>query len=247
MKIKEVYDFLDFIAPFSTAAEWDNCGLSVGSLENEFTKILIALDVTENLIDEAVKIGAELVVTHHPLIFNPVSELESSSLIYKAVKSGVTFISSHTCLDKATGGVNDCLAVRTGIKNIRKTEVDEFLKIGEIEPCKASDFAGKIKSALGGKVAFTQGDKIIKTVAFCSGGGGDLINATACVGADALLTGEAKHHEYLEANRLGIALFDAGHFETEVIVCEFLRKSLALQFSDAEVMVFDEKSPVEYI
>lgn len=247
MKIKEVYDFLDFIAPFDTAAEWDNCGLAVGSLENEFSKILIALDVTEKVIDEAVRIGAELVVTHHPLIFNPVSQIKSDSLLYKAVKSGVTFISSHTCLDKAVGGVNDCLAVRTGIKNIKNTTIDEFLKIGEIEPCKASVFARKIKDSLGGKVAFTQKDKIIKTVAFCSGGGGDLINAAACIGADALLTGEAKHHEYLEAERLGISLFDAGHFETEVVVCEFLRKNLALQFNDAEVVIFEEKSPVEYI
>ncbi len=247
MKIKEVYDFLDFIAPFDTAAEWDNCGLSVGSLENDFTKILVALDVTEGLIDEAVKIGAELVVTHHPLIFTPVSEITSDSLVYKAVKSGVTFISSHTCLDKATGGVNDCLARKAGIKNVHTTNVDEFLKIGEIKPCKASEFAQIIKNALGGKVAFTDNGKDIKTVAFCSGGGGDLINAAAEIGAEAFLTGEAKHHEYLEANRLGVALFDAGHYETEVIVCEFLRKSLDIQFDDAEVLIYDEKPPVKYI
>ena len=247
MKIKEVYDFLDFIAPFNTAAEWDNCGLSVGSLENDFTKILVALDVTEGLIDEAVRVGAELVITHHPLIFTPVLKIESESLLYKAVKSGVTFISSHTCLDKATGGVNDCLARKVGIKNVKSSEVDEFLKIGEIEPCSASEFAERIKNALGGKVAFTDNGKTIKTVAFCSGGGGDLINAAAEAGADALLTGEAKHHEYLEANRLGVALFDAGHYETEKVVCEFLRKSLDIQFDDAEVLIYDEKPPVNYI
>lgn len=247
MKIKEVYDFLDFIAPFNTAAEWDNCGLSVGSLENEVTKILVALDVTEGLIEEAVKTGAELVVTHHPLIFTPVSQIESESLVYKAVKSGVTFISSHTCLDKAIGGVNDCLAVKVGIKNVQTSETDGCLKTGEIEPCSASEFAKTIKNALGGKVAFTDNGKEIKKVAFCSGAGGDFINAAADLGADALLTGEAKHHEYLEANRLGIALFDAGHYETEVVVCEFLRKSLDLQFDSAEVLIYDEKPPVKYI
>ncbi|MBO5462181.1 MAG: Nif3-like dinuclear metal center hexameric protein [Clostridia bacterium] len=247
MKIKEVYDFLDFIAPFNTAAEWDNCGLSVGSLENEVTKILVALDVTEGLIEEAVKTGAELVVTHHPLIFTPVSQIESESLVYKAVKSGVTFISSHTCLDKAIGGVNDCLAVKVGIKNVQTSETDGCLKTGEIEPCSASAFAKTIKNALGGKVAFTDNGKEIKKVAFCSGAGGDFINAAAELGADALLTGEAKHHEYLEANRLGIALFDAGHYETEVVVCEFLRKSLDLQFDGAEVLIYDEKPPVKYI
>lgn len=247
MKIKEIYDFLDFIAPFNTAAEWDNCGLSVGSLENDVTKVLIALDVTDGLIEKAVETGAELVITHHPLIFNPVSQIDGGSLIYKAVKSGVTFISSHTCLDKAIGGVNDCLARKVGIKNIRNSQIDEFLKIGEIKPCKASEFAETIKNALGGKVAFTDNGKAIKTVAFCSGSGGDLIGAAAEEGADALLTGEAKHHEYLEAERLGVAIFDAGHYETEVIVCEPLCKVISNQFDDLKAEVYDEKDIIKYI
>lgn len=247
MKIKDVYRFLDFIAPFDTAEEWDNCGLSVGSLENEVTKILVALDVTEEVINEAVQNGVQLVVTHHPLIFTPVSSIPADSLLYKAVKSGVTFISSHTCLDKATGGVNDCLARKVGLKNVKTSKTDAFLKIGEIEPCKAEDFALKVKNALGGKVAFTVSDKKITKVAFCSGAGGDLVTLAAQEGADALLTGEAKHHEYSEAKRLGIALFDAGHFETEVVVCDYLKSCLENQFEDAEVSVFDEKPPVNYV
>ncbi len=247
MKIKEVYDFLDFVAPFRTSAEWDNCGLSVGSLNNDFTKILVALDITDEVIEEALKIGAELVITHHPLIFNPVSLVESDSLLYKAVKSGITFISSHTCLDKAIGGVNDCLARKAGIVNVQHQTVDEFLKIGEIDPCTVKEFAQKIKTALGGAVAYTDNGKTIGRVAFCSGGGGDLINAAALMGADALLTGEAKHHEYLEAKRLGVALIAAGHYETEVIVCDYLYDLLNKQFDDAEVVVFKGKSPVNYV
>lgn len=247
MKIKEIYDFLDFIAPFDTAAEWDNCGLSVGSLDNDVTKVLIALDVTDGVIERAVETGAELVLTHHPLIFNPVSRIDGDSLIYKAVKSGVTFISSHTCLDKAIGGVNDCLARKVGVKNIRNSQIDEFLKIGEIKPCKASEFAEIVKNALGGKVAFTDNGKTIKTVALCSGAGGDLIEAAATEGADALLTGEAKHHEYLEAKRLGVALFDAGHYETEVVVCEFLRKVIEGQFDGLKVEVYNGQDFINYI
>lgn len=247
MKIKEVYDFLDFIAPFNTAEEWDNCGLSVGSLQNDFTKILVALDVTEEVIDEAIKFGAELVVTHHPLIFNPVSKIESDSLVYKAVKSGVTFISSHTCLDKTAGGVNDCLAVRIGLKNVRHSGVDGFLKLGDIDPISAEDFALQIKESLNTSVNFTTCSKPIKTVALCSGGGGDLITTAAGIGADALVTGEAKHHEFLEAKRLDVALFAAGHFETEVVVLEFLRKSLALQFENAKVIVSKSVSPTKNV
>lgn len=247
MKIRELYEFLDFVAPFSTCAEWDNCGLSVGSLDNEFTKIMIALDVTDEVIDEALRIGAQVIVTHHPLIFNPVLQIEGNSLLYKAVKSGLTFISSHTCLDKAIGGVNDCLARKLGIKNVNHKTVDEFLKIGEIEPCSVEAFAVKIKNSLGGNVSYTDNGKMIKKVAFCSGGGGDLINAAALMGADAFVTGEAKHHEYLEANRLGVAVFTAGHYETEVIVCDYLYELLIRQFDDAQVVVFKGKSPIKYV
>ncbi len=247
MKIKEVYDFLDFIAPFNTAEEWDNCGLSIGSLNNDFTKILVALDVTEEVIEEAVEIGAEVVVTHHPLIFSPLTKIESESLVYKAVKSGVTFISSHTCLDKTAGGVNDCLAVRIGLKNLRHSGVDGFLKIGDIDPVSSDDFALQIKESLNTSVNFASCTKPIKTVAVCSGGGGDLIKAAAEIGADALVTGEAKHHEFLEAKRLGVALFAAGHYETEVVVLEFLRKSLALQFDGVEVAVSKTVSPTKNV
>ena len=247
MKIKEVYNFLDFVAPFNTAAQWDNCGLSVGSLDNDFTKIVISLDVTEKVIAKALEIGAQLVVTHHPLIFNPVTLLQSDSLVYKAVQSGITFISTHTCLDKAIGGVNDCLARKAGIVNVQHKTVDEFLKIGDVEPCTVKEFAEKIKDSLGSAVAFTDNGKTIKRVAFCSGGGGDLIGAAAAMGADALLTGEAKHHEYLEAERLGVALITAGHYETEVIACDYLYDLLSKQFDNADVVVFKDKSPVRYV
>ena len=247
MKIKEIYDFLNFIAPFNTAEEWDNCGLSVGSFNNDFKKILVALDVTEEVIDEAVELGAEVVVTHHPLIFTPLTKVESDSLVYKAVKSGVTFISSHTCLDKTAGGVNDCLAVRIGLNNIRRSGIDDFLKLGDMDAISSEDFALRIKENINTSVNFVSCNKPIKTVAVCSGGGGDLIKAAAEIGADALVTGEAKHHEFLEAKRLGVALFAAGHHETEVVVLEFLRKSLALQFDGVEVFVSKSVSPTKSV
>lgn len=247
MKIKDVYMFLDSIAPFDTAEEWDNCGLAVGSLENDVTKILVALDVTDGVVDDALKCGAQLVITHHPLIFTPVSDIQADSLLYKAVKSGVTFISSHTCLDKADGGVNDCLAEKVGLKNVRHSGVDDFLKIGETQPCTAREFAENIKKSLGGCVSYTQSEKVISRVAFCSGAGGDLVKAAAEVGADALLTGEAHHHEYLEARQCGISLFAAGHYETEVCVCEYLKKVLDTRFADIETVIYKHDSPVNFI
>lgn len=247
MIIKEIYDYLDTIVPFNTAAEWDNCGLSVGSLDSDVNKVLVALDVTEDVINTAVNCGAQLVVTHHPLLFAPVAQIEANSLVYKAVKSGVTFVAAHTNLDKAAGGVNDCLARKVGITNLKQSQVDEFLKIGEIDPCTPQEFALRVKNALGGKVSFTENNTMIKTVALCSGGGGDLIDAAHREGADAFLTGEAKHHELLYANHVGTDLFVAGHYETEVIVCEALCDVLSQKFPEIEFVLYKGQAPVKYI
>jgi len=248
MTVKDIYDYLNEIAPFDTAEEWDNCGLNIGSFNKEVKKIYIALDVTNDVLEAATTFGADLVITHHPMIFNPVSQILCDGLVYKAVASGMSFIATHTCLDKAEGGVNHCLAKVVGIKNLKTSETEEFLKFGEIEPCTAEEFAKKIKSALGGAVSFTDAGKIIKTVALCSGSGGDLVAEAKSNGADAFLTGEAKHHEYLLSNDLGISMFVAGHFETENIVCEYLYKSLKEKFGDEiEIKVSDLKNPINYI
>lgn len=248
MTVKDIYNYLNEIAPFDTAEEWDNCGLTIGSFNKDVKKIYIALDVTNDVLKDAISFGADLVITHHPMIFNPISQIFCDSLVYKAVASGISFIASHTCLDKAEGGVNHCLANRVGIKNLKTSENDEFLKYGEIEPCSAEDFAKKIKSALGGAVSFTDSGKTIKTVAMCSGSGGDMVAQAKCVGADAFLTGEAKHHEYLLSKNLGVSMFVAGHFETENIVCEYLYNSLKEKFgNEIEIKVSDLKNPVNYI
>ena len=248
MTVKDVYDFLDFIAPFETQCEWDNCGLSVGSMDKEVNKIYLALDVTSQVIEDAKAFGADLVVTHHPLIFNPVTAVKESSVLYKAVASGMSFLSSHTCLDKALGGVNDCLARVLGIKNIKTSHIDGCLKIGEVNEILPSDFAENLKNTLGGGVAFTDCGKPIKKIAFCSGGGGDFITAASELGADALLTGEAKHHEFLASGEMGVSLFAAGHYETERVVLPYLKRLLGMKFGEnIEVVISGLEAPVKYI
>ena len=248
MTVKDIYDYLNSIAPFDTAEEWDNCGLNVGSFNKDVKKIYIALDVTNDVLEEAKSFGADLVITHHPMIFNPVSKILCDNLIYKAVASGMSFIASHTCLDKAVGGVNHCLANKIGIKNLKTYAENDFLKYGEIEPCTSEEFAKKIKSALGGAVSFTDAGETIKTVALCSGGGGDFVAEAKNIGADAFLTGEAKHHEYLYSNDFGISMFVAGHFETENIVCEYLYNSLNEKFgNEIEIKASDLKNPINHI
>ena len=247
MKIKQIYDFLDSVAPFSSACEWDNCGLIIGDINAEVERVFVALDVTEEVLKEAADFGAELVITHHPIMFSPVKKIPSDSIIYKAVQSGMTFIASHTCLDVADGGVNDILAEKVGIKNVLKTD-DEFLKIGTVEKTTAKEFAKMLKNALGGAVSMTLPEKTVEKVAFCSGSGGDLVSLAREYGADALLTGEAKHHEYLLSKDCGISLIVAGHYETENIICKKIADLIKEKFKDEiEVKCSSQKPPVDYI
>ncbi len=246
MKAEKIYNFLNETAPFSTAAQWDNTGLSVGSLDENVTKVILSLDVTNDVISYAEASGAQLVLTHHPLLFDPVRYVQKGSPLYNAVASGITFISSHTCLDKAKNGVNTCLAEVMGIKNTYVSQLDEFLNIGEIKPLNVNAFAALVKKTLNCSVSFNNAGKLIKKVAFCSGAGGDLVEAAATEGADALLTGEAKHHEFLLAQDLGISLICAGHYETENIVLEYLCKEIKDKFNDLEVEIYSPKV-IEYI
>ncbi len=247
IKVRDIYDFLNEFAPFSTQEEWDNSGLTVGSYEKEVSKVFVALDVTRKTIDEAKKWGADLVITHHPMIFAPISQVTDDMTVFEAVVSGMSFIASHTCLDKAVGGVNTCLAEAVGIKNVTETE-DEFLKIGEIEATAADEFAEHLKKSLGGSVSYTDSGKPITKVALCSGSGGDLVEIAKNLGADALLTGEAKHHEFLLSEDFGVSLFVAGHFETENIICEKLQNILNERFlNQVEIKVTDLKNPIKHI
>ncbi len=244
--VKDIYNCLNDFAPFSTQAEWDNCGLTIGSFEKNVSKIYIALDVTSKVIDDAKAFGADLVITHHPIIFNPVSHITDETILYSAVISGMSFIGYHTCLDKAVGGVNYCLAESVGIKNLTDTAEDDFLKIGEVDAVSAEKFSLKLKSVLGGGVNYTDNGKLIKKIAVCSGSGGDFVGLAKQIGADALLTGEAKHHELLLSIEAGISLFSAGHFETENVVCKKIKDVLESDFSNLEIKVSEIKSPVKY-
>lgn len=235
MKIKKLYDYIDKIAPFDTAMDFDNCGLLVGSRDDEFTKALLALDVTDSVIDEAEAIGADLIITHHPIIFNPVKRINSNSTIYKLVKSGIYCLAAHTNLDIADGGVNTALAEAIGLENVVSTDT-QFMFTGNYpQPLTVHEFAAKVRDSLGCKgVRFTDIAKSIKTVAVSSGAGGSSVYAAAALGADAFVTGEIKHHEIMDSVKLNIAVVDAGHYKTEDIVFNSLIEKLQNEFPDTE-------------
>mgnify|MGYP003291401449 CR=1 FL=1 len=164
--VNDIYNYIDSIAPFDTQEEWDNSGLLVGDKNTEVTKILFALDVTSDIINQAVECGAELIVTHHPIIFKPVSDVLSDSLIYKLIKNNISIICAHTNYDKAIDGVNDILCYTVGFDKFKKVD-NTFLNIAEFD-CAMSvdDFANLVKNKLCGSVRFNSINKIIKKMSF---------------------------------------------------------------------------------
>ena len=248
-KIFDIYNKIDKIAPFSTAADFDNVGLLIGSFDTEVKKAILALDVTSEVINEAISKGANLIITHHPVIFNPIKRIREDDLVYKLIKNDIAVISAHTNLDIANIlGVNFTLANKLGVKNL--VNKGEFLFEGEVEPTTLLQFAEKIKEVTGcdfleAVLPENVDSYIIESVGMCSGSGGEFIFETK---ADAFITGEMKHHERLFAKEMGIPAFIMGHYESEVVFKESLRNYLSLEFSGVEfINSQSEKSPTTII
>jgi dinuclear metal center YbgI/SA1388 family protein len=232
--IKDILDFTESFAPLETAMDFDNVGLLVGSPDTGVDKALVALDITDAVIDEAKALGASLIISHHPVIFQPIKSIGRESAVYKLIQNGISALCLHTNLDLSPSfGVNTCLADAVGVKNYSFAE-GECLLLGELDSeLTNAEFAERVRDALGcDGVRFTLGEKRVKKTAICSGSGGDLAVLAARLGADALLTGEIKHHELLDAVKADIAVVDAGHFKTEDIVIEPLCKKLGERFAD---------------
>lgn len=239
-KVKDIYSYIDSFAPFESQEDWDNSGFLVGEGEKEVKKILVALDVTEPVLKEAQEIGAELVVSHHPVIFGALKELHPESTACLALKMGIAVISAHTNLDVAEGGVNDCLAEALGLKKVKKCG-DELglLRIGELEkPLSCEDFVEYTAKKLGvGGIKYTPAEKMIKTVAICGGSGAEFFPEAMKAGADAYVTANVKHNYFIDIKKAGFCVLDAGHFCTENVVVVPLTKKLAEKFKEAEVAV----------
>lgn len=245
MKIKEVYDFLNTLAPYDMQCEWDNSGLMAGSLENETDSIMLCLDCTNDVIEQAVANNCKLIVCHHPLIFHPAKCIESDTPLYNAIKNDITVISAHTNLDMAEGGVNDVLCEKLGIENVEKlfAEGVPFMRMGDAEFESATEFASFVAKTLGEPGHCHDAGKKVRKVAVCGGAGGEYIPEAYNAGCDTFVTGEAKHHEFLDAARLGINLIVAGHFSTEAPVLESLCDRLLRAFPKHPIFIAHEECP----
>ncbi|MBR2041220.1 MAG: Nif3-like dinuclear metal center hexameric protein [Oscillospiraceae bacterium] len=249
-RVIDFYKFINSIAPFDTQESWDNSGFLVGDGNREVKKVLFALDVTEPVLNEAEEKGAELVISHHPVIFGALKEFHPKNIAFLAAEKGIAVISAHTCLDIADGGVNDCLSAALGLENVTKVDDGEgLMRMGELEhPMDCADFIRYVAEKLNvGGIKYTPTDKMIKKVAVCGGSGGDLYPFAIGAGADAYVTANIKHNLFIEMRRDGFCVLDAGHFCTENTVIKPLAEKAAKAFPDTEIIVSESsEDPARY-
>ncbi|NLW78868.1 MAG: Nif3-like dinuclear metal center hexameric protein [Ruminococcaceae bacterium] len=226
---------INALAPFDTAEEWDNSGLLIDS-GAEVRKALLALDITAGVVVEAVAAGCQLIVAHHPVIWDPLKRLSRGDVVYQMVQKGLSAICAHTNLDAAAGGVNDVLAGLLGLQ-----DPQPFAAFGRIAtlpaPLPVADLARLCTQKLGAHVKLADAGRPVQTVAVVGGSGGSLLEDAIAAGADCIVTGEASHHHALDAMHAGVSLVVAGHFATEFPVMPVLAEQLAAQFPDVTFTV----------
>lgn len=247
MKVKDIYNILDAIASFEKADKHDNSGLLIGDGEKNVTKVIITLDITNKVIEEAVQKGAELIVSHHPVIYNPIYTLSTNDPVYNLAKHEISAICSHSPMDMSSDGINgilfDMLKDQLGLCSDRIILEEVYggfepLGYGWIcslqEKLPANKIAELVKNILGCTVVrYTDGGYVNK-LALCSGSGGSMLNKAIEKGADGFITGDVKHDQMISAYNKKISLFDCGHFHTENVLTGFLQKKLSEKCLDVE-------------
>lgn len=240
--VDHILQYLETLAPRELKMDWDNVGLLCGNRSREVTKILVALDPFEAVCKEAAEMGAELIVTHHPLIFvAPKAVTDETSVgrcIMDLCRHGISAINAHTNLDCATGGVNDVLASTLGLENTEVIGCENLLRCGEVPQQPLSAFLSHVKTALDCRgLRYVDGGKPVHKIAV--GGGacaGELMDAVVA-GCDTFVTADVKYNQFWDANDLGINLIDAGHFQTENPVVAVLAEKLQTQFPEIQVKI----------
>ena len=248
MKISEVTDWLESEYPASFAEEWDNVGLLVGDDQREVSKVFLALDLTEDTLDQAVSFGADLVITHHPMIFSGLKKINNHSFtgrrILKLLEHHMAYYAMHTNYDIL--GMADLSADYLGLQKRqvltetaqRNGQPEGLGRVGELErPMSLGAFARSVKESLRLMDVRVYGDvdRQIQKVAGCTGSGKSLMSDVLASGADVYVTGDVDHHTGIDAVADGLAVIDAGHYGTEYIFVEAMREKLGRKFEQLKI------------
>lgn len=250
--VKNILGYLETLAPTSMKESWDNVGFLLGKQEKIVNKILVALDPFPVTAQEAVRIGADLLVTHHPIFFSTKAITDETPVGLAAMtllENGISSIHMHTNLDSAPGGVNDVLAAALGLQNVEVLvpagEDYGLGRYGQVKEQSLGEFCGFVKEKLGCHgIRFVDGGKPVTKVAVGGGSCGDFIGQAISAGCDTFVTADVKYNQFADAKDLGLNLIDAGHFATENLVCDYLAEKLAEAFPQVEVVKSQDNQDV---
>ena len=239
--VQNILDYLDALAPRDLKMDWDNVGLLCGRRETPVTKVLVALDPFAHVCEEAARWGAELIVTHHPLIFRAPKEITDRTDMGQSILTlcahGISAINAHTNFDCAPGGVNDVLAQALELKNIQTIEGQTLLRSGDFEAT-LPEFLAHVKAKLGCEgLRYVSSGKPVRKVAVGGGSCGDCLQQALAAGCDTFVTADIKYNTFWDARSLGINLIDAGHFHTENPSIPVLADKLRTAFPDLEIKI----------
>ena len=249
--VGDILKYIETLAPRSMKMDWDNVGLLCGSKATPVTKVLVALDPFEGVCREAAQWGAQLIVTHHPVIFQAPKAITDETSVGRSILQlcahGISAINAHTNLDCAPGGVNDVLAKKLALVNVQVVDpegTDEngnewgLLRMGEVPEQPLDAFLNRVKTLLGCEgLRYVDGGKPVRKVAV--GGGscaGEMLDALRA-GCDTFVTADVKYNQFWDARDLGINLIDAGHFATENPVVSVLAEKIAAAFPETQVKI----------
>lgn len=258
-----VMNALERIAPRHLAEDWDNTGLLVGSYAQKVERILVALDVDDIVVAEAIERSADMIVAHHPAIFRGMKQLRTDLPLGRRLAAllthGIAVAAAHTNLDITRGGVNDVLAARLGLEKLSTFittaqadgSAESLGRIGTLPaPVAIDDFAHSVRERLGvSHVRLVRAaDRPVRRVAVVGGAGAEFIDTAVRRGADVYLTGDVKYHEAQRAAEQGMHLIDAGHFGTErpvlPVLADLLRAELAAEHGTVEILVTERQRDV---
>lgn len=250
--VREIYQYLDGLAPFSLQMDFDNAGFLVGRGDRTVDKVLVSLDITEEVVAEAAQLGCQLIVSHHPVIFFPAKSVTDATpdgrILLSLVEHSIAAVCAHTNLDAVCGGVNDALARKLGLTNIEQLKQDGVdssgrpYGIGRVGntagvPMYAPAFAAFVKETLGANgVRFVDARRPVRRVAVGGGACADMLKDALALGCDTFVTADVKYNGFLDARALGVNLIDAGHYPTEQVVVPVLAKWLTDGFPKVKVL-----------
>lgn len=239
----EITKYLETLYPRHLAYEWDNIGLQVGSLNKPLKRLMVTLDVTKEVVKEAIENKIDLLVSHHPLIFQPLANIQFDTprgfIIQKLIKHDIALYSMHTNYDRAEGGMNDNLAALLGLKDVELLDEEALIgRYGDIEPVMLSEFIECVKSKL--RLDFvrviTGGDRLVRRVGISGGSGQQHMYQAKKRGCDVYLTGDVSYHNALDALEMGFTIIDISH-HAEVWFKTFVSGTIKNQYPELEILI----------